>query len=137
MLKWLSIALLLLLAMLQYQLWAGEGGLSEYNRVKARADELQESNALLSDRNDRLAAEVVDLKNGLDAIEERARNDLGMVRSDEQFFWVPSERASRRPPEVAPPGADQGADDGVVEAAGEMVEASGDTAVDSASGGVF
>lgn len=111
MLKWLSIALLLLLALLQYQLWAGEGGLAEYHRVKTRADELQSRNALLSDRNDRLAAEVVDLKDGLDAIEERARNDLGMVRSDEQFFWVPSERASHHPPKVAPAGADQGAED--------------------------
>ena len=75
------------------------------------ADELHESNQLLTDRNDRLAAEVVDLKNGLDAIEERGRNDLGMIRNDEQFFWVPSEKASHNPTPVAPPGADQSADE--------------------------
>jgi cell division protein FtsB len=43
----------------------------------------------MRERNARLAAEVTDLKNGLDAIEERARSDMGMVRTDEQFFWVP------------------------------------------------
>lgn len=101
MLKWISIALVVALAALQYQLWLGDGGLLEHSRVKARADELQESNQLLTDRNDRLAAEVVDLKNGLDAIEERGRNDLGMIRNDEQFFWVPSEKASHNPTEVA------------------------------------
>lgn len=89
MLKWLSLILLGMLALLQYHLWLGEGGLLELHRTHARADVLADENAELKERNDRLAAEVVDLKNGLDAIEERARNDLGMVRNDEQFFWVP------------------------------------------------
>ncbi|WP_438766425.1 cell division protein FtsB [Kushneria sp. TE3] len=118
MLKWISIALVVVLAALQYQLWLGDGGLLEHSRVKSRADELQQSNQLLTDRNDRLAAEVVDLKNGLDAIEERGRNDLGMIRNDEQFFWVPSEKASRNPTPVAPPGADQSADEARDELAG-------------------
>ncbi|MCM2973006.1 MULTISPECIES: cell division protein FtsB [Larsenimonas] len=89
MLKWLSIALVVLLALLQYHLWFSDGGLLEWHRVTARADSIESANDVLKARNDRLAAEVIDLKDGLGAVEERARNDLGMVRGDEQFFWVP------------------------------------------------
>ncbi|TLF48300.1 cell division protein FtsB [Halomonas urmiana] len=89
MLKWLAIVLTLLIALLQFRLWLGEGGLRELAEVRQRAEVLEAENKPLRDRNARLAAEVVDLKTGLDAIEERARSDIGMVRSDEQFFWVP------------------------------------------------
>ncbi|GGX86940.1 cell division protein FtsB [Litchfieldella qijiaojingensis] len=89
MLKWLAIVLIALFALLQYRLWFGEGGLRELMQIRARADALEEENRPLRARNQRLAAEVVDLKTGLDAIEERARSDIGMVREDEQFFWVP------------------------------------------------
>ncbi|MGM0534503.1 MAG: cell division protein FtsB [Pseudomonadota bacterium] len=89
MLKWLAIVLIILLALLQYRLWLGEGGMRELTEVRQRVAVLEEENQPLRDRNARLAAEVVDLKTGLDAIEERARSDIGMVRSDEQFFWVP------------------------------------------------
>lgn len=89
MLKWLAIVLIILLALLQYRLWLGEGGMRELAEVRQRVAVLEEENQPLRDRNARLAAEVVDLKTGLDAIEERARSDIGMVRTDEQFFWVP------------------------------------------------
>ncbi|QJQ96076.1 MULTISPECIES: septum formation initiator family protein [Halomonadaceae] len=89
MLKWLAIVLTVLIALLQYRLWFGEGGLEELAQIRARADVLEEQNSPLRARNERLAAEVVDLKTGLDAIEERGRSDIGMVRADEQFYWVP------------------------------------------------
>ncbi|MCE8018088.1 cell division protein FtsB [Halomonas sp. MCCC 1A17488] len=89
MLKWLAIALLLLLALLQYRLWLGDGGIRELHEIRERVAVLDAANKPLRDRNARLAAEVVDLKTGLDAIEERARSDIGMVRTDEQFYWVP------------------------------------------------
>lgn len=89
MLKWLAIALLLLLALLQYRLWFGDGGVQELRQIRERVAALDEANKPLRDRNARLAAEVVDLKTGLDAIEERARSDIGMVRTDEHFYWVP------------------------------------------------
>ncbi|UYG02692.1 cell division protein FtsB [Halomonas sp. LR3S48] len=89
MLKWLAIALLLLLALLQYRLWLGDGGIEELREIRERVAVLDAANKPLRDRNERLAAEVVDLKTGLDAIEERARSDIGMVRTDEQFYWVP------------------------------------------------
>ena len=90
MLKWLPFVLLVLLVRLQYRLWLGEGSLSELAEVGQRVEQLEAENAPLRARNERLAAEVVDLKTGLDAIEERARSEVGMVRTDEQFFWVPN-----------------------------------------------
>lgn len=90
MLKWLSLALVLSLAGLQYHLWFGDGGLLELHMITTRADTQEAKVSVLRERNAQLMAEVVDLKTGLDAIEERARNDLGMVRNDEQFLWVPA-----------------------------------------------
>lgn len=95
MLKWLAIVLIALLGLLQYSLWLGEGGLRDLAHIRSRADALADETARLRARNQRLAAEVVDLKNGLDAIEERARSDIGMVRKDEQFFWVPGVEAAK------------------------------------------
>src|SRR5690554_168759 len=89
MLKGLAVALLLLLALLQYRLWFGDGGVHELRKVRERVTALDQANQPLRDRNERLTAEVIDLKTGLDAIEERARSDIGMVRTDEQFYWVP------------------------------------------------
>lgn len=87
--KWVIVVLVVMLGLMQYRLWFGEGGIREFNDIQGRADFLEGTTDTLKARNDRLAAEVVDLKNGLDAIEERARSDIGMVRQDEQFFWVP------------------------------------------------
>ncbi|MFG6667203.1 cell division protein FtsB [Halomonas sp. HNIBRBA4712] len=87
--RWLVIALLGVLGLLQYQLWLGSGGWQDLQRVEQRVAVQEAANAPMRERNARLAAEVTDLKTGLDAIEERARSDMGMVRSDEQFFWVP------------------------------------------------
>ncbi len=87
--KWVIVVLVVMLGLMQYRLWFGEGGIREFNDIQARADTLEGDTEVLGARNARLAAEVVDLKNGLDAIEERARSDIGMVREDEQFFWVP------------------------------------------------
>ena len=89
MLKWLAIALLLLLALPQYRLWLGDGGIHELREIRERVAMFDADNKPLRDRNQRLAAEVIDLQTGLDAIEERARSDIGMVRTDEQFYWVP------------------------------------------------
>ena len=87
--KWLVMTLLAILALLQYELWLGNGGWSDLQRVEERVAVREASNVPMRERNARLAAEVTDLKTGLDAIEERARSDMGMVRTDEQFFWVP------------------------------------------------
>ncbi|MGM0913428.1 MAG: cell division protein FtsB [Pseudomonadota bacterium] len=97
MLKGLALALTVLLALLQYRLWLGQGGIEELREVRQRVATLETANQPLRDRNARLAAEVLDLKTGLDAIEERARSDIGMVRTDEQFFWVPDVAVETEP----------------------------------------
>lgn len=80
--------LLVLLVMLQYDLWVGKGSIQEVKRLESAVQLQTEENRHLQERNDALKAEVLDLKNGLDAIEERVRTELGMIRKDEIFFHV-------------------------------------------------
>lgn len=77
-----------LLLLLQYQLWLGHGSVRDVWRLeKSVAAQLRENEALRQ-RNDALEAEVKDLKSGLEAVEERARRELGMIRDDEVFYQV-------------------------------------------------
>lgn len=85
--------LLLLLALvvfiyLQYNLWMGEGGIADVNRLKQDIAAQKAENARLADRNRVLEAEVKDLKTGNQAVEEHARQDLGMIKSNETFYLV-------------------------------------------------
>lgn len=80
--------LLLLFVLLQYDLWVGEGSLASAWRLKQTVKQQQTENDRLKQRNTALAAEVMDLKQGLDAIEERARSELGMVKDGETFIQV-------------------------------------------------
>lgn len=86
--KFLLGALLLLLLLLQWRLWSGTGSLQDIQRLEAeiRAQELE--NAELERRNELLRREVADLKTGQDAIEERARSELGLVRRGEYFYLI-------------------------------------------------
>lgn len=84
----LLIVLTLLLIALQYQLWVGRGSLPAAWELDRRADEQQRENERLRQRNRALEAEVRDLKQGLEAVEERARSDLGMIREGETFFEI-------------------------------------------------
>lgn len=86
--KNLIIVLLLLLAYLQYRLWVGEGGLLDVWELHREVEDQRQENARLRERNAALNAEVLDLKQGLQAIEERAREDLGMVKEGETFYQV-------------------------------------------------
>jgi cell division protein FtsB len=98
--KYLAIALLGLLVLLQYRLWVGDGGMREVGRLRGEIDQQRDENAALRDRNRTLTAEVVDLKKGQTAIEERARTDLGMVGRSETFYQVVAPEALTSP--VAP-----------------------------------
>lgn len=80
--------LLLLLVLLQYRLWFGNGSLTDIHHLNAIRDTQLQENTELRERNQSLAAEVIDLKQGLDAIEERARSEMGMIKEDETFFQV-------------------------------------------------
>jgi cell division protein FtsB len=83
-----AIALLLVLATLQYRLWLSEDGIRSVVTLRASVKAQAEENAALTRRNDQLAAEVKDLKEGFGAVEERARTDLGMIGANESFFQV-------------------------------------------------
>jgi len=86
--KLLTFALLLLIALVQYPLWLGKGSWLRVWEVDRQVRAQRETNLMLGMRNAALDAEVRDLKQGLDAIEERARSELGMIKRDEIFFQV-------------------------------------------------
>ena len=77
-----------LIVVLQYPLWFGKGGWLRVRELDRQVVAQEAVNAGLKARNDALDAEVRDLKQGLEAIEERARADLGMIRTDEVYFQV-------------------------------------------------
>lgn len=84
----LVIILILLLLILQYRLWVGEGSLAEVTNLREQVSAQKEENQRLKDRNAALDAEVQDLKTGYEAIEERARSELGMIKDDETFYQI-------------------------------------------------
>ncbi|MGX1958531.1 cell division protein FtsB [Serratia proteamaculans] len=82
----LTLLLLALLGWLQYSLWLGKNGVHDYVRVNDDVAVQQGSNAKLKARNDQLFAEIDDLNGGQEAIEERARNELSMIKPGETFY---------------------------------------------------
>jgi cell division protein FtsB len=96
--KYLTFALAGLIALLQYPMWLGKGGWLRVWDTDRQLQAQHETNRKLQVRNGALDAEVRDLKQGLDAVEERARSELGMIRQDEMFFQVMDERRSPPPP---------------------------------------
>lgn len=98
--RWLTLSLVALIAALQYPLWLGKGSWLRVWEVDQQIAAQKQVNQKLRTRNASLDAEVRDLKQGYDAIEERARSELGMVRQDEIFFQV-LENNSPKPPAPA------------------------------------
>lgn len=86
--RWVSLILVALILLLQYPLWLGKGGWLKVWELSRQVDAQKEENLKARARNAALDAEVRDLKKGTEALEERARNELGMVRRDEVFFEV-------------------------------------------------
>ena len=79
--RWLALVFILLIAALQYPMWLGKGGWLQVRELDRQVAAQREANAVLKARNEVLDAEVRDLKTGSEAIEERARSELGMVRA--------------------------------------------------------
>ncbi len=97
MYRWLLLILLVMLVGLQYRLWFGEANLRQVWQLEEQILEQQQVNQQLTERNKRLEAEVQDLKQGLAALEERARSEMGMIREGETFFQlIEPESESRR-----------------------------------------
>jgi cell division protein FtsB len=86
--KALTLIFVILIALLQYPLWLGKGSWLRVWDLNRQIAEQQEKNNGLKARNETLNAEVLDLKSGRAAIEERARSELGMVKQDEVFYQV-------------------------------------------------
>jgi cell division protein FtsB len=86
--RWLGFLLLALIAALQYPMWLGKGGWLQVREYDRQLMQQRETNAKLKARNEALDADVRDLKTGYEAIEERARADLGMIKQDEVFFQL-------------------------------------------------
>ncbi len=80
--------LLLILILLQLKMWFGEGGFSDARRLEQRVEEQAKENEALAQRNRVLQAEVEDLRQGLGAVEERARSELGLIKESEEFYQV-------------------------------------------------
>ena len=95
--KFLAAGLVIVLVLLQYRLWLGDGGMREVHRLRAEIEVQRDQNSELKERNRTLVAEVQDLKKGTVAIEERARTDLGMVGPGETFYQVVEPKAAVPP----------------------------------------
>ena len=86
--RWLVWLLVVLLVLLQYRLWVGDGSFAEVWDLYQQVEMQREENQQLHERNQALEAEVQDLKQGLGAIEERAREELGMIKKGETFYQI-------------------------------------------------
>ena len=86
--RWISLILVILLVLLQYPLWLGKGSWLKVWDIDQQLEAQKQINHQTQTRNAILDAEVRDLKQGTEAIEERARSELGMVKGDEVFFQI-------------------------------------------------
>ena len=97
--RWLAILFVVLIVALQYPMWLGKGGWLQVSETDRQLAAQRDANARLKARNEALDADVRDLKTGSEAIEERARAELGMIRNDEVFFQLQPAGAA---PKVTP-----------------------------------
>lgn len=88
MLRWAFLILLILLIALQVHLWTGQGGMRDLWQLRERVQGQKLENAALKKRNETLSAEVEDLKHGEEAVEERARSELGLIKPGETYYQV-------------------------------------------------
>lgn len=86
--KIIALVLLVLLIWLQYKIWLQDGGIPEIIQLQQEVEQVGQEVKQLQERNQSLDAEVKDLKKGLDAIEERARSEMGMIKEGEIYYQV-------------------------------------------------
>lgn len=86
--NWIFIGLLLVLGGLQYRLWVGEGSLAQVTELKRQIAEQRGENERLLERNRLMEAEVMELKEGMETVEERARHELGMLKEGETLYQL-------------------------------------------------
>jgi cell division protein FtsB len=103
--RFLAYILIALIVVLQYPMWLGKGGWLQVREYDRQLAQQREANAKLKARNGALDADVRDLKTGSEAIEERARGELGMIKHDEVLFQLQMNGAAAKAPSVAKPKA--------------------------------
>jgi len=86
--RWITLALMALLVLVQAELWFGKGGVTRMVELQRRLDAQKSTNEQAKRRNEQLAAEVSDLKEGLEMVEEKARFELGMIKPDEIYVQL-------------------------------------------------
>ena len=96
--KSLAVVLIALIALVQYPLWLGKGSWQQVRAFEHEINRTQQENQKLQNRNMVFHAEINDLKQGTDALEERARSDIGMIKKNEIFFQI----VETNPTETAP-----------------------------------
>ena len=94
--RWLLLGLACLVLLLQYRLWFAEGSLAERQRLQRQVHEAERENARLRARNETLAREVLDLQAGKAVVEQRAREELNLVRDGEVFYQF-VEKGAKQP----------------------------------------
>lgn len=97
--RWLALALLFALVAAQVELWSSQGGVGSVMALQHQIEAQMRENAALRERNLALDAEVQDLKQGLEAVEERARSEMGMIRESEVFYQIVDLPSSAAPSE--------------------------------------
>lgn len=108
MLRWIALVLILVLIGLQVKLWTGTGGVREVESLRASVKKQTDDNARLLQRNQALGADVDDLKHGEQAVEARARAELGLIRPGETFYQVVEKPGAAKVPEPAPAASSSG-----------------------------
>jgi len=86
--KWVAFILIVLFAALQYRLWFGKHSVPDYKVKQAQILEIESQNAKLRQRNQLLRADIDDLQLGIESMEERARNELGLIKEGETFYRI-------------------------------------------------
>ena len=98
----LAYVLIALIVALQYPMWLGKGGWLQVREYDRKVEKQRAANEKLKARNEALDADVRDLKTGSEAIEERARSELGMIKHDEVLFQLQSNGAAAKPASTTP-----------------------------------
>ncbi|OOG62196.1 cell division protein FtsB [Rhodanobacter sp. B04] len=103
MLRWIALVLILILIGLQLKLWSGNGSMHEVDSLRMAVKKQTDDNARLLQRNQAVGADVLDLKHGDQAVEARARTELGLIKPGETFYQVveqPANAASAATPQA-------------------------------------
>ncbi|WP_130618239.1 cell division protein FtsB [Dyella amyloliquefaciens] len=101
MVRWVALILIVLLIALQMKLWHGNGGVREVETLRAAVKKQGEDNDKLQQRNQALGADVDDLKHGEQAVEARARAELGLIKPGETFYQVVEKPGANQAPAPA------------------------------------